>query len=308
MLPNDKQRSPVSALLVVESLDRATDYYFRTFGALESERYADPEGRVWYAVIDVLGMPIQLMEPFPDMGMGTVQTAGPSAGDYLTLTADTPDVVHAFEAAVNAGAEPMTEPVGLDWGDRAEIRDPFGHRWTLGSPLSQRDRKSAPVTVNIVARDVRATVVLLAEIFGASRPVRAGGVVPKLRTSVVRIGPGPLQITRESKEAGLVVLDADRRPRHDAAMLTVAVADVDETFARASRLGASTIIEPQVAYWGDRYAEFRLPQGLRVASCGTESLLAAVVNPADVQVAFRTFLEANDSPTSPAKIVGIQNI
>ena len=69
MLEKDKAKAPLGALLVVDQLDRATDYYFNAFGAIETERYADPSGKVWYAVIHILGTPVQLMEPVPEMGM-----------------------------------------------------------------------------------------------------------------------------------------------------------------------------------------------------------------------------------------------
>jgi PhnB protein len=173
MITKDKKKAPVAGFLVVRELDEAVKFYSKVFGAEEAERYQDPKGKVWYAVIDIVGSPVQLMEPFRDMGL-----------------------------------------------------------------LSQRKK---PTTA-------------------------------------------------------------------DSSMLSVSVKDVDETFKRAIRAGALPIIEPQDAYWGDRYAEFRDPNGFRWSTCSEQPIGGEVINPQKLEKKFENFIETHNEPPSPARIVGVKNI
>jgi PhnB protein len=173
MLKKDKAKAPIAGFLVVRKLDEALKFYKKVFGAEETERYKDPRGKVWYAVAHVQGVPLQLMEPFTDMGL----------------------------------------------------------------------------------------------------------------------------------------VAAPKRPtRGDSSMLSITVDDVDDTFKKAMKAGGTPIIEPQVAYWGDRYAEFRDISGQRWACCGKVSLEDEVSNPAQLTKKFNNFLEEHNNPRSPAKAVGVKNV
>lgn len=112
-------------------------------------------------------------------------------------------------------------------------------------------------------------------------------------------------------------------------MVAVAVKDVDETFKKAIQNGATPILEPHDAYWGDRYAEFRDQAGIRYsvgdtacdvsASSTTTSQVAPVpvpgghsdhnqvaeLTPEQVKQKFDQFQKDHGNPTTPAKIVGV---
>ncbi|RYY32506.1 MAG: VOC family protein, partial [Sphingomonadales bacterium] len=46
------------------------------------------------------------------------------------------DADAAFARAVDAGATATMPPADMFWGDRyGQLRDPFGHTWSIGSPL-----------------------------------------------------------------------------------------------------------------------------------------------------------------------------
>lgn len=308
MLEKDKAKAPLGALLVVDQLDRATDFYFNAFGAIETERYADPSGKVWYAVIHILGTPVQLMEPVPEMGM--VAADGKTAVDSMTYSVAAHDVQATYRRALAAGGSAVLEPHQAAWDEHyAEFRDPFGHRWTCGSRLLKHDQARLPVSPSVVVQNLDETVQWYSEVFGASNPVRFAGPKPETPYSVVRIGEAPLQFIGASAQHGLVVHGKQGRPGGDAASLTMTVDNVDKVFQTATAKGAIPIIEPQVAYWGDRYAEFRDLNGVRVAAgCGQDNIESQVVDPADAQAAFRTFLKENQYPSSPAAAVGVQNI
>jgi len=87
MLSDDKKKAPTAGFLVVPNLDDAVAYYVRVFGATETERYQDQRGKVWYAVIHILDVPIQLMEPFPSMGLFAPATPGSGTADSSALRA-----------------------------------------------------------------------------------------------------------------------------------------------------------------------------------------------------------------------------
>src|SRR5438270_6311605 len=103
----------------------------------------------------------------------------------------------------------------------------------------------------------------------------------------------------------------------DTAMIAVAVDDVDETFKKALENGATPILEPHDAYWGDRYAEFRDQAGVRYsignAACGDVPAVTSETNPdtvseltpAEIKEKFDNFQKDHNNPASPAKIVGI---
>lgn len=94
----------------------------------------------------------------------------------------------------------------------------------------------------------------------------------------------------------------------DRNMLAVTVEDVDSVFERAIQNGATPVVEPQDAYWGERYAEFVDPFGQRFSACGAEPVIAGVETQADVQQRFEEFLEKHNNPSSPAKIVRAKNV
>jgi PhnB protein len=310
MLPSDKRKSPISVMLVVDNIDAATDFYYRTFRALEQERYADATGKVWYAVIDVHGTPIQLMQPFDEMGhaLATQDTIA-AHGDSLVVNVDVEDTRPTFARGMKSGAEPIDEPTRASWGaEIAQFRDPFGHRWMTGSRLLDRDRAKAPVSVMVAAADVPGTVRFFSEVFGATKPVGHQGFQANDGTfAVTRIQGAPLQIVQQNRDQGLRPAGQGGRPGGDVSLLTVAFKDVEGASKRAVALGGESVLDPQVAYWGDNYTEFRSPEGLRVATCG-EQAIVEVVDPVDAQVSFREFLEKNDNPSSPADLMGAQNI
>jgi hypothetical protein len=117
-----------------------------------------------------------------------------------------------------------------------------------------------------------------------------------------------LQLTAPSAEGRLAALPRKGHPNGDSAMVTVIEDDIDGMFERALENGATPIVEPQDAFWGDRYAEFRDVSGLRVSSCGETTLAEAVVNPADLQQELNNYLTIHNDPTTPAQAVDVKNV
>ena len=110
----------------------ALDFYCAAFGAVVAERNVAEDGeRLMQAGLKINGGWVMLSDEFPEW---TGHAAPPPEGVTLHLQVDDADRWAA--RAVAAGAT-LTMPVGDQfWGDRyGQVVDPFGHRWSIGSPI-----------------------------------------------------------------------------------------------------------------------------------------------------------------------------
>lgn len=111
----------------------AIDFYARAFGATEKLRVpADDKKRLMHAHLTINGASLMLHDDFPEYRGGAAEPA--PVGMVLHLQVDDADTW--FDRATGAGAE-VVMPVGDQfWGDRyGQVRDPFGHLWSIGCPI-----------------------------------------------------------------------------------------------------------------------------------------------------------------------------
>jgi PhnB protein len=123
----------VSPHLVCGGAAEAINFYKRAFGAEELTRLPEPDGKIIHACLRINGATVTLSDEFPDFGM-----VGPArlGGSPVTIHLPVPDVDAAVARAVAAGATVMLEVEDQLWGERyGSLRDPFGHNWSLGTPL-----------------------------------------------------------------------------------------------------------------------------------------------------------------------------
>lgn len=123
----------LSPHLVVAGAAQAIDFYVRAFGAEEIVRMPTPDGRLMHASLRINGSSVLLVDEMPEWG-----ALGPKArgGTSVTLHLFVPDVDAAVARAVAAGATLVMPVADMFWGDRyGQIEDPFGHRWSLATPL-----------------------------------------------------------------------------------------------------------------------------------------------------------------------------
>jgi PhnB protein len=109
----------------------AVAFFEKAFGAeLAFSNMADDGKRFLHGRLKINGAVIFFSDDFPDM-RGGAESAAP-AGVGLHLQVDDADAW--AKRAADAGAE-ITMPVAdMFWGDRyGQLRDPFGHAWTVGS-------------------------------------------------------------------------------------------------------------------------------------------------------------------------------
>lgn len=173
--------------------------------------------------------------------------------------------------------------------------------------MLKKDKTKAPIAGFLVVRNLDDALKFYKKVFGAEEAERYQDPKGKVWYAVAHLEGAPLQFMEEFADMGLVAAPK-RASRGDSSMLSITVDDVDNTFKKAIKAGATAIIEPQDAYWGDRYAEFRDISGHRVSCCGAVAVDRKVSDPEELQKKFTNFLEEHDNPRSPAKIVNVKNV
>ena len=82
-------------------------------------------------------------DDFPEMCGGVSKTPQAIGGTPTTLFLTGGDCDAVVAKAVKAGATVTMPPMDMFWGDRfAKLTDPFGHEWSITSPISE-ERKTA---------------------------------------------------------------------------------------------------------------------------------------------------------------------
>ena len=111
----------------------ALDFYAKAFGAEEVFRnFADDGKRLLHAHIKINGASVMLSDDFPEYRGGT--PAPDPAG--TTLHIQVADADPLWNQAVAAGAEVKMPLADQFWGDRyGQLKDPFGHSWSIASPV-----------------------------------------------------------------------------------------------------------------------------------------------------------------------------
>jgi uncharacterized glyoxalase superfamily protein PhnB len=123
----------VSPKLVVDGADRALDFYAAVLGAVPRARFT-AGAAVVFAELAVGGSTVQLKDadehdPAPPAGGG---------GVVLDVVCADPDAV--MERALQHGAQVVFAVADQPYGPRqGRFRDPFGHQWIVGTPLTWSD-------------------------------------------------------------------------------------------------------------------------------------------------------------------------
>lgn len=135
---------PLVPHLVVKGASEAIEFYKKGLGATELMRMPAEDGkRLMHAHLIINGAVVFLMDDFPeyrgktDHGDGKTIPPDELGGSSFLLHLEVPNCDEAVKRAVDAGAKVIVQPWDAFWGARyAEVRDPFGHGWSFGHPLS----------------------------------------------------------------------------------------------------------------------------------------------------------------------------
>ena len=119
--------------LIVKGAAEAIEFYKRAFGATETLRMADPQGKIHHAEIRIGDSMIMLADEQPAMGYRSPRSIGGSSVSFLLYLEDVDAV---FERAVKAGAKAQQPVKNQFYGDRSgTLEDPFGHVWTVATHI-----------------------------------------------------------------------------------------------------------------------------------------------------------------------------
>jgi uncharacterized glyoxalase superfamily protein PhnB len=125
-----------SALVPYICVSPAVDalaWYGDVFGAVETLRYTGDDGRVGHAEMRIEGATLMLSDPYPELDVVSPRELG---GTSCTLHLVVPDVDAVHERARAASATIERTPEDQSYGARSmTIRDPFGHRWMVQTPI-----------------------------------------------------------------------------------------------------------------------------------------------------------------------------
>jgi PhnB protein len=131
--PIPEEFQAITPHLTVRDAANAIRFYGSAFGARELFRNAAANGLIMHAELLLGSSRFFVNDEFPEYG--TLGPPEPSVGRApVVLHLYVPDVDAALARAVTAGATVLIPAANMPWGDRyAELRDPFGHCWSLAS-------------------------------------------------------------------------------------------------------------------------------------------------------------------------------
>ncbi|CAN5794603.1 N/A [soil metagenome] len=121
----------VTPYLMVRGAAEAAEFYKRAFGAEEVMRTAAEDGkRLIHCHLKINGADVMMSDEFPEYGASLGE--GPNG---VTLHLQVDDADEWWARATDAGATVVMPLAEQFWGDRyGQVRDPFGHTWSIGAP------------------------------------------------------------------------------------------------------------------------------------------------------------------------------
>jgi PhnB protein len=122
----------VTPYLIIHGAAAAIEFYKQALGATERMRFAQPDGRIGHAELEIGDSVVMLADEAPEMGFVGPQSAEGNTSVGLALYVD--DVDTRFRQAIAAGARELRPVQNQFYGDRSgTLVDPFGHVWTLST-------------------------------------------------------------------------------------------------------------------------------------------------------------------------------
>ena len=126
-------RQACTPYLCCRAAARALEFYEKAFGAEVRQRYVGQDGRIGHAELGIEGATIYVADEWPEEGVYSPEQFG---GTGVAIMLVVKDVDRFAERASAAGAKIERPPRNEPHGDRAAtLRDPFGHRWFIATPI-----------------------------------------------------------------------------------------------------------------------------------------------------------------------------
>lgn len=121
--------------IVVKGADAAIEFYQKAFGAEVIEVMRGEDGKVMNAQLKFGTSVLMLNDEYPEYG-----SFAPAKDVPLPFSIHIRSfaVDSDFQKAIDAGAIVAMPLENQFWGDRfGMLTDPFGHKWSLGQPVSE---------------------------------------------------------------------------------------------------------------------------------------------------------------------------
>lgn len=122
----------ITPRLVVRDAGAAIRFYCDAFAARELVRHRHESGRIAHAELSIGDSLLLVHDDFSDLGGPGAPVPGRSG---VTIHLYVPDAEAVFQRATGAGGRSLMPVADRPWGDRyGMLEDPFGHRWSIGTP------------------------------------------------------------------------------------------------------------------------------------------------------------------------------
>ena len=113
----------ITPVLMVNDASKLIDFLKDAFGALDKERFTDPNGKIVHAEVTLGDSIVQLSDAIGDWK--------PVQVPLLLYVTDTDST---YRRALKAGATSLREPMDAFYGDRtAGVKDSFGNSWWIAT-------------------------------------------------------------------------------------------------------------------------------------------------------------------------------
>ncbi|HUI73709.1 MAG TPA: VOC family protein [Candidatus Acidoferrum sp.] len=179
----------VTPYLVVPGVAKLIDFLHAVFGAEEKFRSPRPDGSIQHAEVRIGDSIVEMGEPLKEKW-----DQMPAA-----LHCYLPNVDAIYERAVKAGANILTKPTQMDYGDyETDFEDPSGTQWYVG--MRKSGGSIAPegfhsVNIGLRADGAKELIAFLKSSFGAETQFYKETEDGKVAYSTLRLGNSILEVT-----------------------------------------------------------------------------------------------------------------
>ena len=131
--------------LTVDSAENSLEFYNKAFGFETTNTMPGKDGRIMHAEMNYQDTLVIMFAPENAWGGKTKTPANSNVESPIGLYIYCGDVDSLVNQAKDAGAELLSEPEDMFWGDRiARLRDPDGYAWTFATKVGEFDPSKMP--------------------------------------------------------------------------------------------------------------------------------------------------------------------
>lgn len=124
----------LSPYIMVKDVDRSADFYEKAFGMKLGEKMPGEDGSTIHAGLNYQGQVVMIGKAGAGNHFAPPNEKGADLPMFLYLYCDNVD--DFFKKATEQGADGVTSPEDMPWGDRmCRLKDPDGYVWSFGTHL-----------------------------------------------------------------------------------------------------------------------------------------------------------------------------